>query len=63
MGGAPQHPGAVETASEQLRGLVSAYRRRLRLYHAVDFDDLILLPLELLRDARPAMPSGRASAT
>ncbi|MDE0446842.1 MAG: ATP-dependent helicase [Spirochaetaceae bacterium] len=39
----------VENASEQLRGLVSAYRRRLRLYHAVDFDDLILLPLELLR--------------
>ena len=39
----------VDSASEQLRGLVSAYRRRLRLYHAVDFDDLILLPLELLR--------------
>ena len=47
MGGA----GApdLDGASEQLRGLVSAYRRRLRLYHAVDFDDLILLPLELLR--------------
>ena len=47
MGGA----GApdVDTAGEQLRGLVSAYRRRLRLYHAVDFDDLILLPLELVR--------------
>ena len=39
----------LDGASEQLRGLVSAYRRRLRLYHAVDFDDLILLPLELLR--------------
>ena len=50
MGGGPSIPD-VETASEQLRGLVSAYRRRLRLYHAVDFDDLILLPLELLRDA------------
>ena len=41
-------PG-LEAAGEQLRGLVSAYRRRLRLYHAVDFDDLILLPLELVR--------------
>ena len=41
----------LETASEQLRGLVAAYRRRLRLHQAVDFDDLILLPLELLRGA------------
>ena len=41
----------LEAAGEQLRGLVAAYRRRLRLYQAVDFDDLILLPLELLRGA------------
>ena len=50
MGGAAGAPD-VETAGEQLRGLVAAYRRRLRLYQAVDFDDLILLPLELLRGA------------
>ena len=47
MGGEAGAP-ALEAASEQLRRLVAAYRRRLRLYHAVDFDDLILLPLELL---------------
>ena len=40
---------ADDGMSAQLRRLVAAYRRRLRLYHAVDFDDLILLPLELLR--------------
>ena len=47
MGGGANAPD-VATASEQLRGLVATYRRRLRLYHAVDFDDLILLPLDLL---------------
>ncbi len=50
MGGGTGVPD-LEAASEQLRGLVAAYRRRLRLYQAVDFDDLILLPLELLRGA------------
>ena len=50
MGGGAGVPD-LEAAGEQLRGLVAAYRRRLRLYQAVDFDDLILLPLELLRGA------------
>ena len=53
MGTAADTAGAADTeaAGEQLRRLITAYRRRLRLYHAVDFDDLILLPLELLRGA------------
>ena len=50
MGGAAGAPD-LETAGEQLRRLGAAYRRRLLLYQAVDFDDLILLPLELLRGA------------
>ena len=50
MGGAGGVP-ELAAAGEQLRRLVAAYRRRLRLYQAVDFDDLILLPLELLRGA------------
>ena len=49
--GAPAGTPDLESAGEQLRRLVAAYRRRLRLYQAVDFDDLILLPLELLRGA------------
>lgn len=40
-----------DAAGEQLRRLAAAYGRRLRLHQAVDFDDLILLPLELLRGA------------
>ena len=43
--------GADAAGGEQLRRLAAAYGRRLRLHQAVDFDDLILLPLELLRGA------------
>ena len=60
MGGAADTP-ELEAAGEQLRRLVAAYRRRLRLYQAVDFDDLILLPLELLRGAAGAELRARYS--
>ena len=45
--GRPEGGGDDQT-SGQLQRLSSAYAKRLRLYGAVDFDDLILLPLALL---------------
>ena len=43
------HGEVEDQTAGQLGRLASAYRKRLRLYGAVDFDDLILLPLELLQ--------------
>jgi DNA helicase-2/ATP-dependent DNA helicase PcrA len=42
--------GTVEwnEGSEPYRGLFAEYENRLRLFNAVDFDDLILLPLRLM---------------
>lgn len=37
------------SASKHLKPLFREYQRNLRLYNAVDFDDLIMLPLELLQ--------------
>jgi DNA helicase-2/ATP-dependent DNA helicase PcrA len=34
--------------NKQLKPLFTEYQRNLRLYNAVDFDDLLMLPLELL---------------
>jgi DNA helicase II / ATP-dependent DNA helicase PcrA len=42
--------GSWSTANSDLRPLFNEYQKNLRIYNAVDFDDLIMLPLELLRD-------------
>ncbi len=44
--------GRAEWTKEnrQFRPLFTAYQKSLRLYNAVDFDDLIMLPLDLLRN-------------
>jgi DNA helicase-2/ATP-dependent DNA helicase PcrA len=39
-------------ADDAYRGLYDEYRRSLRIYNAVDFDDLIVLPIELF-ELRP----------
>jgi|GEM_PF-67545 len=38
---------AWSKADDAYRGLYEEYRRSLRIYNAVDFDDLIVLPIEL----------------
>lgn len=43
------HDDVEDQTAGQLERLANAYGKRLRLYGAVDFDDLILLPLELLQ--------------
>ncbi len=45
--------GRAEWTKEnrQFRPLFTAYQKSLRLYNAVDFDDLIMLPLDLLRNS------------
>lgn len=39
-----------DDAREELRPLFEEYESRLRLFNAVDFDDLIILPLKLLQE-------------
>lgn len=38
------------TANEQYRALYDEYQRGLKIYNAVDFDDLITLPIRLFRE-------------
>ena len=38
-------------------GLYGSYQRALRAYNAVDFDDLILMPVELFREQKDALES------
>jgi len=39
-----------ESANDQYRGLFEEYQRGLKLFNAVDFDDLILLPIKLFTE-------------
>lgn len=41
---------APETFDENLRRVLDVYARKLRAANAVDFDDLLLLPLKILRE-------------
>ena len=43
----PQRAEALSKADDAYRGLYDEYRRSLRIFNAVDFDDLIVLPIEL----------------
>src|SRR5690606_27843747 len=44
------HALAQNPGEQQIAGLYQRYGEALRAYSAVDFDDLILLPVQLLRE-------------
>jgi DNA helicase II / ATP-dependent DNA helicase PcrA len=53
------HKGWQDVDGEGLRGLYDEYQAHLRSYSAVDFDDLITLPREILRRSAAALAEVR----
>ncbi|MBN1835985.1 MAG: UvrD-helicase domain-containing protein [Spirochaetales bacterium] len=53
--GRMEEPGALNALSPGLESLYGEYQQALRLHNAVDFDDLILLPVELLEEHPDAL--------